>query len=361
MNFTTDYKSILEKIESIDAIKYAKTRNYIDGAVTYLSPYISRGMISLNQIKNSILKKYKPYQAEKLLQELAWREYWQRVWENIGDKIFTDIKQPQPNVAHQKMISAIEDATTGINAIDESIDQLYTTGYMHNHCRMYLASIACNIGNAHWLQPSKWMYYHLLDGDLASNSLSWQWVSSSFSSKKYYCNQENINRYTSSNQRNTFLDAAYEDLPTLETPLSLNQQTDFVGKTSMPENTAIHIDFSLPVFIYNSYNLDPTWRLNEKANRILLLEPSHFNKYPVSEKVLNFIIGLSKNIEGLQIFVGEFCNLQQLANGLKIYFKKHPAFLHYKGIEDTYDFMFPQVSGLFNSFFSYWKKCEKYL
>jgi deoxyribodipyrimidine photo-lyase len=361
MIFTTEYKNILEQIENIDAVKYAKTRNYIDGNVTYLSPYISRGVISLTQIKNSILQKYKPYQAEKLLQELAWREYWQRIWENIGDKLFTDIKQPQPNVVSYKMIAAIENGTTEITAIDKSIEELYATGYMHNHCRIYVASIACNIANAHWLQPSQWMYYHLLDGDLASNSLSWQWVASTFSSKKYYCNQDNINKYTSSNQRNTFLDCTYEELPTTDTPKVLQQQTDLVVETELPNYTTINIDSSLPVLLYNSYNLDPTWHIDDNANRILLLEPSHFKKFPVSKKVIEFIIALSKNIEDVQIFVGEFYELQQQVNESKIHFKKHPAFLHYKGIAENYDYMFPQVSGYYNSFFSYWKKCEKHL
>ncbi|MEO5685193.1 MAG: FAD-binding domain-containing protein [Chitinophagaceae bacterium] len=72
------------------------------------------------------------------------------------------------------MIKNIAGAKTGITAIDEQITLLYETGYMHNPVRMYLAGITCNIGKAHWLQPARWMYYHLLDGDLASNSLSWQ-------------------------------------------------------------------------------------------------------------------------------------------------------------------------------------------
>lgn len=361
MIFITDYKSILEKVDNIDTINYAKTRNYIDGAVTYLSPYISRGVISLLEIKKSILKKYKPLQVEKLLQELAWREYWQRVWESIGDKIFIDIKQPQPNVVHTNILAAIENATTGIMAIDESIEQLYKTGYMHNHCRMYTASIACNIGKAHWLQHSKWMYYHLLDGDLASNSLSWQWVASTFSSKKYYCNQENINRYTGATQRNTFLDKPYEVLSTMEIPKNLKQQVNFLGKTQLPLANKIRIDSRLPVCIYNSYNLDPLWNIAKNANRILLLEPSHFDNYPVSKNVIDFIVDLSKNINGIQIFIGEFNELLQHTDHAIIYFKKHPSCIHYKGIEESYDYMFPQVSGYFNSFFSYWKNCEKYL
>ena len=213
MTFPVSYTEIKERIDTINPIAYAKTRNFIDGAVTKLSPYISRGVISLPMIKDAILNKFNRYQAEKLLQELAWREYWQRVWEEKGDEIFVDLKQEQTLVQSKNIPSAILHASTGIDAIDQSIQELYQTGYMHNHCRMYVASITCNIAQCHWLKPSQWMYYHLLDGDPASNSLSWQWVAGTFSSKKYYCNQENINKYCYTHQRNTFLDESYEVLP----------------------------------------------------------------------------------------------------------------------------------------------------
>jgi deoxyribodipyrimidine photo-lyase len=361
MEFPTGYKSIIERLENIDAVNYAATRNFIDGAVTYLSPYISRGVISLPQVKQQILEKYKPYQAEKLLQELTWREYWQRVWQAAGDKIFTDLKQEQTNTHNRKMIAAIENAATGITAMDENIALLYQTGYMHNHFRMYTASIACNIGKTHWLQPSQWMYYHLLDGDLASNSLSWQWVAGTFSSKKYYCNQENVNKYSNSQQQNTFLDTSYESLITLKVPELLKEQTDFFPNTELPKSNSILLKGDLPILIYNSYNLDPIWYLGKNVNRVLLLEPSHFKKYPVSPKVLRFIIDLSKNIHGMQLFVGEFEQLEQLAKGQSIILKSHPAFTHYRGTAEQYDTLFPQVTGYFNSFSAYWKKCEKYL
>jgi len=204
MIFPTTYPEIIQRIDDIDPIAYGKSRNFIDGAVTKLSPYISRGVISLPMVKEVILKKYNRYQSEKLLQELAWREYWQRVWEEKGDLIFSDLKQEQASVNTHQIPSAIIHAATEIEAIDHSIQNLYQTGYIHNHCRMYVASTICNIAKCHWLQPSKWMYYHLLDGDLASNSLSWQWVAGTFSSKKYYCNQENINRYCYTSQQKHF-------------------------------------------------------------------------------------------------------------------------------------------------------------
>lgn len=363
ISFATDYSSILERIENVDPIRYGKTRNFIDGDVTYLSPYISRGVISVKQVKETVMQKgFKPYQVEKFLQELAWREYFQRVWQAKGTAaINTALKQEQADVKHTQMINAVVNAVTGIEAIDEQITKLYETGYMHNHARMYTASIACNIGKAHWHQPSKWMYYHLLDGDLASNNCSWQWVAAAFSSKKYYCNQENINKYCNSNQRQTFLDKSYEELPEMDIPDALQETVELSLHTELPTATAINIDPAKPVLIYNSYNLDPNWRKEEDANRILLLEPSHFANYPVSEKVLQFILELSKNIEGIQLFVGEFDELMQLAGNAIIISKEHPAFEHYTGTKDSRDWMFPQVTGYFNSFFSYWKKCERYL
>ena len=361
MNFPTDYKSIFERVQNINSVVYGRTRNFIDGDVTYLSPYISRGVISLQQIAAHVLKTNKVYQVEKFLQELAWREYWQRVWQNTGDKIFTDIKQFQQDVAHKKMIVAIENAATGIEIIDHHIKRLYQTGYLHNHLRMYLSSIVCNIGKAHWLQPSQWMYYHLLDGDLASNSLSWQWVAGSFSSKKYYCNQENINRYTHTNQINTFLDYPYSELANQQIPAALLAQSNFSPITILPKKETPVLQQGLPVLLYNSYNLDPAWHTGKAANRILLLEPDHFQQFPVSEKVINFITSLAKNIEGMQIFTGTFQELTTIAGNSDIIFKKHPAFTHYTGIAEKYAEMFPEVTGYHSSFFSYWKKCEKYL
>ena len=101
------------------------------------------------------------------------------------------------------------------------------------------------------------------------------------------------------------------------------------------------------------------WRKDEDVNRILLLEPSHFEKYPVSEKVMQFIIDLSKNIEGLQIYTSEIDKLP-FGNG-GVISKNHPAFTYYPGIKDSRNWMFPEVNGNYNSFFSFWKQCEKFL
>jgi deoxyribodipyrimidine photo-lyase len=366
--FPTGYNSILEKIQNIQPLQYAKTRNFINGAVTYLSPYISRGVISVQQVQEAVLSKgYPPRQIEKFLQELAWREYYQRVWQVKGAEIEQDLKQPQPDTLHHQMVTVIEKGETGITVIDAQIKNLAVTGYLHNHIRMYIASITCNIAKAHWYEPARWMYYHLLDGDLASNHCSWQWVAGAFSSKKYYCNQENINTYTHTNQRHSFLDTSYEAIPKLPVPASLKATHPLSLRTELPETALPVIDTSLPTLLYNSYNLDPVWRKEEQVNRVLLLEPSHFSRYPVSNPVIDFILRLSKNIPGIQVYGGEVDDLISLYKSSSLNIadafiaKEHPAFRHYPGRKDSRDWLYPKVTGYYPSFFGYWKKCGKYL
>jgi len=364
--FPTDYESVIERINHIDPLQYSKTRNFINGAVTYLSPYISRGIISVKQVMETVLQKgYKPYQIEKFLQELAWREYYQRVWQHTNGDIWKDIKQPQPNVLHHQMIEAVELAKTGIEVIDEQIIKLYSSGYMHNHFRMYTASLVCNIAKSHWLQPSKWMYYHLLDGDIASNNCSWQWVAAAFASRKYYFNQENVNKYSFSKQQNTFIDKNYEVIIDMPVPDNLKSTSNLFLKTNLPITKSPTIDINKPTLIYNTYNLDLFWRKDEDVNRVLLLEPSHFKNYPVSEKVIQFAIDLSKNIKGIKIYTGEITDIinlykgSNLSVGDSIISKEHPAFTYYSGKKDSREWMFPEVKDYYNSFFSFWKKCEK--
>jgi deoxyribodipyrimidine photo-lyase len=176
VQFPTDINFILDRIEHIKPARYAKDRNYIDGSVSYLSPYISRGVISTKFVLGRLLERgYFAYEIEKFIQELAWRDYWQLIWLHKFDEINSDLKHPQSQVENYGISQAIISAQTGIEGVDIGISQLYETGYMHNHVRMYVASIACNIARSHWFVPAQWMYYHLLDADWASNALSWQW------------------------------------------------------------------------------------------------------------------------------------------------------------------------------------------
>lgn len=358
--FETDYTSILEKLDQIDPIKYAKTRNYIDGAVTKLSPYISRGVISTQQVLNSIVEKgYKIKEVESFVKELCWRDYFQRVAQVKNINI--DLKNSQYPILNHAIPSNILNATTGIEGIDNAILALYQTGYMHNHCRMYTASLVCNIAHSYWLHPAQWMYYHLIDGDWASNACSWQWVAGANSNKKYFANQENINRYTHTYQVNSFLDQSYELLETIDTPIELTNTEIFPLGIELPTSGSLDINPGKPTFIYNYYNLDPIWHKEESGNRILLIEPEHFAKFPVSNNCIRFMLELSNNIEGIQIYVGSFSSLKTEYSLEKVFYKEHPLNIGYVGIQEERDWISNKVTGYYPSFFAYWKQMEKQL
>ncbi len=358
--FTSKLEEILKAVENIDPVKYGRTRNFLAGDVTKLSPYISRGVISTKFIFDKILERnYEFSQIEKFVQELAWRDYFQNVWRVKQELLDKDLKQPQPDVKNYSMPKAVLHASTVIEAIDQGIRGLYETGYVHNHVRMYIASIVCNIGKSHWKIPAQWFYYHLLDADWASNACSWQWTAAAFSGKKYYANQENINKFCGTNQSRTFLDVPYEDFPNLKIPDVLKDLETPVLQTLLPQNNKIAINSLLPTLIYNFYNLDPFWKTDIQANRILLLEPSHFAKYPVAKNTIDFVLNLAENIERIQVFTGEFSELKAEKGLTEIYYKEHPTNLHYTGKCEDRDWMFPEARGYFPSFFAYWKKCEK--
>ncbi len=358
----TDYSQILQKLEQLKPVKYAKTRNFINGDVSKLSPYISRGVIStLDVFKFVIAKGYPFYKIEKFIQELAWRDYWQQIWINKGTLINSDLKNKQVGVKNYLIPKAIIDGKTSIKAIDVSIEDFYKNGYIHNHLRMYIASLCCNVAKSHWKLPAQWMYYYLLDGDWGSNALSWQWVCGSNSHKLYYANQKNINKYCHTTQKNTFLDIEYHQFNNLNIPKELTELKDIILTTPLPKMTKeIIIDINKPTLIYNFYNLDPKWKVNVDANRILLIEPSVFENYPISKKSMEFMIGLSKNINSIQLYVGEFKELKKITKESKIYFKEHPLNKEYFGCEESRDWMFSNKEN-YNSFFKYWKICKKNL
>jgi deoxyribodipyrimidine photo-lyase len=129
-------------------------------------------------------------------------------------------------------------------------------------------------------------------------------------------------------------------------------------KTPLPAPEEFTCKKGMPLLIYNLYNLDPSWKEGVQANRVLLLEPSIFSKYPVSGKTIEFILALAGNIPGIQVFTGEFEELIQQANSEKVFFREHPLNSHYSGIEEPRDWMF-DVKGYYPSFFAFWKKCKK--
>jgi len=361
---TKSYQELINSIRAINPVQYQKTRNFLDGEVTRLSKYITRGAISLPKIKEIILEKYSVKQSFKFIQELAWREYFQRVWQAKGDEIFTDIRFRQNPVKHHNIPKPIIDASTGINLVDEQIQELYETGYLHNHSRMTIASLCCNLGQSHWLMPAKWMYYHLLDGDPASNMLSWQWVAGTSISKKYFVDQGLINYWSKTSQENTFL--SFDRVDTLNQPFPRNLEESIVFELKTPLINSDHHKGSSEkdICIYHSFSLNPNWHVDEDVERILLLEPSWFSKMPVSQKVMNSIIEMAKQmIPDITIHVENFESFQKsVSSGQKIYVTDHPSIESwaYQSLnKEEPARLFPEVNGYFKSFSAYWKACKR--
>jgi deoxyribodipyrimidine photo-lyase len=111
----------------------------------------------------------------------------------------------------------VRQACTGIAAIDLALQTLVSTGYLHNHARMWLASHLVHLRKVHWHVGAQWMYGHLLDGDLASNHLSWQWIAGTGSHEPYLFNAENVAKFAPPpwHSPGTVIDTSYEALESL--------------------------------------------------------------------------------------------------------------------------------------------------
>lgn len=186
------------RLQAVRPAAYARSRNHLDGAVTRLSPYLTHGLLTLPQVLQAVQQQHGPLPREhKLVFELGWREYFRHVWAHLGDGIFASLHDGVlPDAAYARELPAdLLQARTGVPAIDAAVRELLATGWLHNHARMWLASYMVHLRKLHWRSGADWMYSLLLDGDLASNHLSWQWVAGTGSHKPYLFNAENVARY----------------------------------------------------------------------------------------------------------------------------------------------------------------------
>lgn len=193
-------KAAEARLQHVQAGKpYSKTRNYLDGAVSRLSPYIRYGVLHLAEVRDYALDTAGRGAAEKFINELGWRDYWQRKYQELGDDIWEDQEAYKTGFpAHfyaDELPEDIEKGTTGVKLIDDIVKELRETGYLHNRLRMYFAAYVVHWRNVKWQAGARFFLTHLLDGDPASNNLSWQWVASTFSHKPYIFNLSNVRKY----------------------------------------------------------------------------------------------------------------------------------------------------------------------
>jgi deoxyribodipyrimidine photo-lyase len=233
----------------IDAVRpgaYARTRNSLDGAVSGLSPYITHGFVTLADVLAGVTARHALDMQHKFVFELGWRAYFRHVWQHRGEAILRSLHEgPLPDHAYLRELPAdIRQACTGVPVVDESVRTLYATGTLHNHARMWLASYVVHVRKVHWRAGADWLYGHLLDGDLASNHLSWQWVAGTGSRKPYLFNAENVARHAPARWHSpgSVIDASYESLDRMAREPRREQEHRPMHETDGPPGSPFQVE-----------------------------------------------------------------------------------------------------------------------
>lgn len=188
---------------------YASQRNYDFGAgqhanVSTLSPYIRHRLITEDEVVQAVLAAHSSSAAEKFIQEVCWRTYWKgwleqrpQIWTNYLEQAAAERISLRHDDAFAAEIAAAECGNTGIKCFDAWVTELIETGYLHNHARMWFASIWIFTLKLPWALGADFFLRHLLDGDPASNTLSWRWVAGLHThGKTYLARPDNICEFT---------------------------------------------------------------------------------------------------------------------------------------------------------------------
>ena len=198
-------ESRLESFIASKALRYGQMRNFDFGElkknyVSGLSPAITRRIITEEQVIKLLMNAFKLNKIEKFVQEICWRTYWKGYLEhrgNIWSKYLADISNLSSIKTEPDYKQAIS-GKTGVDCFDHWVEELKRTGYLHNHCRMWFASIWVFSLKLPWQLGAEFFLRYLIDGDSASNTLSWRWVAGLHTKgKAYLAFPGNIRKYTS--------------------------------------------------------------------------------------------------------------------------------------------------------------------
>ena len=213
--FEPTHAAARARLAAVSPGEYARTRNRLDGRVTRLSPYVTHGLLTIPQALEDLGARHRLSLDDKLVFEFGWREFFHHAWRHLGDGILEDVRPPVwPGRYADAVPDDVLEARTGVPAVDSAVRELCETGWLHNHARMWLASYLVHLRKVSWRAGAGWMFGQLLDGDLASNHLSWQWVAGTFSAKPYLFNADNVARYAPAGWHSpgTAIDRSYAEL-----------------------------------------------------------------------------------------------------------------------------------------------------
>jgi deoxyribodipyrimidine photo-lyase len=289
--FPPTRQAALERVSAVRPGEYALSRNAIEGAVTGLSPYITHGLLNLPEVLAGVTAKHSLDMQHKFVFELGWREYFRHVWAFRGEEIFESLREGLlPQTSYSALLPAdVRQAATGVPVIDMAVRTLYATGYLHNHARMWLASYILHVRKVNWRIAADWLYGHLLDGDLASNHLSWQWVAGTGSSKPYLFNADNVARYAPASWHSpgSVIDQSYEALDRIARQPVRRARTDYVALT---QDALIEPPlFSEPNFDLGSTKPDPS---AVAGREVWLVHPWNLGDLPTSLPANTVVVGV---------------------------------------------------------------------
>ncbi|MDA7488192.1 DNA photolyase [Candidatus Pelagibacter ubique] len=266
---------------------YSKLRNFDFGPsnrsnVSCLSPYITHGIINELEVINKSLKKFSFAKNEKFIQEVLWRVYW-KGWLELRPDVWSDylieldkIKKEFKN--NQSYLDATE-GKTNVDCFNQWVIELKESNYLHNHSRMWFASIWIFTLELPWQLGAEFFMQHLYDGDAASNTLGWRWVAGIQTQGKHYLASEwNINKFTNNRFKNIKLNENAK-------PISNDKIYSVINKSF--KNSEILEDKTLLIF-ENNMTFEFSDFKEHKFKKILLVSNNTDRTIKLSEKVLKF-------------------------------------------------------------------------
>ena len=266
---------------------YSKLRNFDFGPdnrsnISCLSPYITHGIINELEVIDKSLKKFSFTKNEKFIQEVLWRVYW-KGWLELRPNVWSDylielskVKDEFKN--KQNYLDAIE-GKTNVDCFNQWVIELKENNYLHNHTRMWFASIWIFTLELPWQLGAEFFMQYLYDGDAASNTLGWRWVAGVQTQGKHYLASEwNINKFTNNRFKNIKLNENAK-------PISSDRTYSVTNKRF--ENSEIYEDKTLLIF-ENNMTFEFSDFKEHKFKKILLVLNNTCRIIKLNEKVLRF-------------------------------------------------------------------------
>ena len=291
MNFEPSRAKALDRLESFvenNLAEYSKLRNFDFGPekrsnVSCLSPYISHGIINEQEIIKKSLGKFSFSKNEKFIQEVLWRTYWKGWLElrpNVWSDYLTELIKIKENLKNNQNYKNAIEGKTKIDCFNQWVIELKENNYLHNHTRMWFASIWIFTLELPWQLGAEFFMQHLYDGDAASNTLGWRWVAGVQTQGKHYLASEwNIKKFTANRFNNINLNE--------NAPPKVSEKTYSIIKQdfSNPQNIE---DKSLLIFD-NNLSFEITDFQNYKFKKIYLISNENDNRsIKLGEKVVKF-------------------------------------------------------------------------